>query len=105
MSKVAATYLSKIKIPVEELYNLVLEMKEAGEKVVELQICEPVPDIEMRKHVTFEAYGTSPGGATDYEQIEAVTDEEFEHALWNDPDEEDTPEGYEATQELLIIFE
>ena len=96
MSKVASTDLSKIKLPVEELYNLVLEMKEAGEKVVELQICEPVPDIEMRKHVTFEAYGTAMGGATDYEQIEEVTEEEYKRALWYDPDEEDTPEGYEV---------
>ncbi len=80
--------LTAIVVSVEELYSLVKEMKDAGEKVVNLQICEPVPDIELGKHISFEAYGTACGGATDYEQIETVTQEEYEQALWCEDFEE-----------------
>ncbi|MBQ7766400.1 MAG: hypothetical protein IJ397_06135 [Lachnospiraceae bacterium] len=80
--------LTAIVVSVEELYSLVKEMRDAGEKVVHLQICEPVPDIELGKHISFEAYGTACGGATDYEQIETVTQEEYEQALWCEDFEE-----------------
>lgn len=97
--------LTAIVVSVEELYSLVKEMKDAGEKVVHLQICEPVPDIELGKHISFEAYGTACGGATDYEQIETVTQEEYEQALWYDTDEEDIIEGYVKVKENNILNE
>lgn len=98
-----AKNLTSIAVSVEDLYNKVLEMKEAGEQVVILEICEPMPEIELTKHVTFEAYGTATGGAVDYEQIECVTEEGFEHALWYDAYEEDIPEGYVKVKEINIL--
>ena len=81
--------LSTITVSVEDLFNMVCEMREAGEKVVTLQISEPMPDIELGKHITFEALGSAYGGATDYDCIAESTPEEKEAALWNDDFEDD----------------
>lgn len=99
------TCLKSIAVSVEDLYNIVLKMREAGEQIVELEICEPMPDIELGKHITFEAYGTAAGGAVDYNQIECITEAEFEQALWYDSDEEDIPEGYVKGKEITILIE
>ena len=74
--------LTRIAVSVEDLYNIALQMKNNGERVAMLEICEPMDDIELGKHISFEAVGQSVGGVTDYELIEAVSVEEAERALW-----------------------
>jgi len=81
--------LSTITVNIEDLFNKICEMREAGEKVVQLDIMEPMPDIELGKHLSFEAFGTCYGGATDYDYIAESTPEEKEAALWNEDLEED----------------
>ena len=81
--------LSTITVNIEDLFNKICEMREAGEKVVQLDIMEPMPDIELGKHISFEAFGTCYGGATDYDYIVESTPEEKEAGLWNEDLEED----------------
>ena len=99
------TNINRIAVNVEDLYNIVKEMKDAGEKVAFLEICEPIPDIELGKHLQFEAYGTACGGAVDYEYIEEVTEEEKQVALWSDTEEDDSPEGYREVASIEITTE
>lgn len=74
--------ISRIAVRVEDLYNMALKLKNNGEAVAMLEICEPMPDIELGKHMSVEAVGRCIGGAIDYEYIEAVSEEEAERALW-----------------------
>ena len=99
------TNINRIAVNVEDLYNIVKEMKEAGEKVAFLEICEPMPDIELGKHLQFNAIGSEEDGMTDYEYIEEVTEDKIEEVVWSDNEDDDLPEGYREVAIIEFIAE
>ena len=80
-------------------------MKEAGEKIAFLEICEPMPDIELGKHLQFSAIGSGLDGLVDYEYIEEVMEDKIEEVVWEDTDEDEPPEGYKAVAMIEFITE
>ena len=97
--------LSRIAVNIDDLYNSVKEMKEAGEKIAFLEICEPMQDIELGKHLQFNAIGSELDGLVDYEYIEEVTEDKIEEVVWEDIDEDEPPEGYKAVAIIEFITE